>query len=57
MRDIHVKVDDDLFERWQKCAEHYGRRSYIMRRLLRKAIEELEKDIFSEKTPSQQKPS
>lgn len=48
MKDIHLRVDDDLFNRWQNCTKHYGQRAYIARKLVREAIEFLEKQVEPE---------
>lgn len=56
MRDLHIRVDDDTFERWQTCAKHYGQRSHIMRKLIKQAIEYLEKQLEPEVKLTQPKP-
>lgn len=40
--DIHVKLDDSWFERWQKCGTFFGQRSAVLRLVVKKVIVELE---------------
>lgn len=49
-KDIHIKMDDSWYERWQKCGKYFGQRSAVLRSLVKKAVVQMEKqpDIVEE---------
>lgn len=50
MKDIHFKVDDDLYAEWQSIGKAwFGIRSHLMRRKTREVVEELKKSPMLQK--------
>lgn len=40
--DVHVRVDPDLFKRWENLPAYHGRKSHLLRIAIKKIVEALE---------------